>query len=602
MRKRQEWLTGIAIIVFLAAGGINARAQATFGVLHSFTNSTSDGSFPAGQPVLIGSTLYGVTFYGGSSSSGTVYRVSTNGAGFGVLYSFTGGANGANPYCTLVSTGASFYGMTYNGGVADGGVVFGVNTNGTGYSVLHTFLGGGGDGQYPYGSLALNGSTLYGMTSGGGSNDDGVVFSISTGGTPTFSVLHSFAGGTNDGAFPNEGVIVSGTSLYGTAYYGGTNDLGVVFAVNTAVTSNAFTILHHFAGGNNDGANPTGPLTLNGSTLYGLTAAGGTDDLGVVFTVSTNGSGYAVLHSFAGEPNDGALPQFGPLVVTNSVIYGATEDGGSSGGGVLFQMNTDGSGFGIVYGFSGGTNDGAFPAFGPLLSGSILYGVTPDGGSNDLGVIYGAPATSTPGCSYAQISAIQIVGTNVVITIPTSTCYTYQLQYSSAMVPTNWANIGAAVQGTNGPIQLIDYGNAPTTTCLSVSSTASKGAPFGNVVAGEWYSYTATGCVRLAQGQIYVDPDGVQYTTTCGPTFFYHAPEVAVNGYPCPSLVRYSLVGEVNGTCIQLGSSGLFAAPASGPLVLYFNDESTEYEGNRGSFEVCLTAPWERFYRVAVSP
>jgi uncharacterized repeat protein (TIGR03803 family) len=456
MRKRQQWLTGIAVIVFLATGGINARAQATFGVLHSFTNSTTDGSTPEGQPVLIGSMLYGVTYSGGSSSSGTLYQISTNGTGFGVLYSFTGGTNGGNPFCTLVSTGDSLYGMTFNGGVSDGGVVFGVNTNGTGYSVLHTFLGGDADGQYPLGSLTLNGSTLYGMTSGGGSNDDGVVFSISTAGS-NFSVLHSFAGGTNDGAFPNEGVIVGGTSLYGTAYYGGSNNLGVVFAYNTALARNAYTILHHFAGGPNDGANPTGPLTLNGSALYGVTTAGGTNDLGVIFTVNTGGSGYAVLHSFGGGANDGASPLFGPLVVTNSVIYGATKDGGSSTEGVLFQMNTDGSGFGIVYGFSGGTNDGAYPAFGPLLIGSSLYGVTVNGGSNNLGVVYGNPAVAPcPGTNFlTQVSAIQIVSNTVVITVPTVACEMYQLQYTDEMVPINWINTGSPVLGTGSPIQFI---------------------------------------------------------------------------------------------------------------------------------------------------
>ncbi len=858
MRKRQEWLICAAVIVSLATGGINARGQATFGVLHSFTNSTSDGSTPVGQPVLIGSTLYGVTLDGGSSSDGTLYNISTNGTGFGVLYSFTGGANGANPFCTLVSTGASFYGMTYNGGVNDGGVVFGVNTNGTGYSVLHTFLGGAGDGQYPFGSLTLNGTNLYGMTGGGGSNDDGVVFSVSTAGK-NFTVFHSFAGGTNDGAFPNEGVIVSGSTLYGTAYYGGSNDLGIVFAVNTAVNSNAFSILHQFAGGTNDGANPAGPLALSGSSLYGLATAGGTNDLGVIFKVSTNGSGYAVLHSFTGEPNDGAYPQFGPLVVTNSVIYGATEEGGTLDSGVLFQMNTDGTGFTVAHGFSGGTNDGAYPAFGPLVSGSIFYGVTPNGGSNDLGVVYGAPPTNTattwqvctnvpgttsagvaitnvvagqaymytasgavafnttgcfsdpdgemvagnclpfiadsgfpctglqaeslvgeingggcfqmgssgyfvasesgtltlifnddnygdnsgsftvcitpatsmcttvlatdeaPGsgavvgnvvagqmylctasgeCHYnygvcqanpdgfltdggmpntsvcnpilgdttftcpgiqafslvgninggaciplgasmyfvapstgplmlyfnddwygdgdnsgswsacitpvscpgtnflTQISAIWFVGVNVVITIPTVTCQTYQLQYSDAMVPTNWSNVfGAVAAGTGNPIHLIDFRGVPVTTCLSVSATAPGGVVYGNVIAGEVYGYQASGCAQ-AGATAWDDPNGNEYANSncSGSTHTF----VADDTFVCSGVTAHMLVGKVNGICVPMGSDGSFTAPASGTLTLYFNDNI--WDDNSGSWDVCITAPWERFYRVAISP
>jgi uncharacterized repeat protein (TIGR03803 family) len=467
MRIGNVWLFWVAVIVSQATSGINTRAQA-FGVLHSFTGSTTDGSTPEGQPLLLGSTLYGVTYYGGSNSEGTVnsdgtvYQISTNGTGFSVVYSFAGGTNGDNPYCTLVSAGSVLYGMTFNGGVDDGGVIFGVNTNGPVYNLLHIFRGGDSDGQYPLGSLTLAGSTLYGMTDGGGTDGVGVVFEISTSGT-NFSVIHSFAGGVNDGEFPNEGVVLGGTALYGTTFNGGSNNLGIVFADNTALTSNAFSILHHFAGGTNDGANPTGPLALSGSTLYGLATAGGTNNLGVVFKISTNGTGYSVLHSFAGGTNDGASPQFGPLVVTNSVVYGATEEGGVSNSGVVFQINTDGTGFTVVHAFSGGANDGAFPSFGPLLSGSVFYGTTVNGGSNKLGVVYGAPVSNiaTVTCTDAtnvltQVSAIEIVGNSVVITVPTVICDMYQLQYTDEMVPTNWITTGSIVPGTGSPIQFVE--------------------------------------------------------------------------------------------------------------------------------------------------
>jgi uncharacterized repeat protein (TIGR03803 family) len=463
MRKGQEWVIGVAVMIALATGGISARAQAGFGVLHSFTSTNSDGATPEGQPLIIGSNIFGVTYNGGSNSDGSIYQISTNGTGFTLLYSFLEGPNGANPLCTLVSTGSTFYGMTFNGGVSDGGVVFGLNTNGAVYSVLHTFLGGESDGLYPFGSLAINGTNLYGMTANGGTNDDGVIFSISTSGT-NFTMIHSFAGGTSDGEFPNEGVIVSGSTLYGTAFYGGSNNLGIVFAMNTAVVSNGFTILHHFAGGTNDGANPAGPLTLSGSTLYGITTAGGTNNLGAVFKVNTGGTGYTVVHEFAGGTNDGASAEFGPLVVTNSLIYGTTEGGGTNDAGVLFQMNLDGTDFSILHSFSTNLNDGAFPAFGPAFSGSFLYGVTLDGGSNGLGVVYGAPATNTAtiNCSnvttnvLTQISAIQYVNSNIVITVPTVPCQMYQLEYSNALIPTNWIDAGSAVAGTGSPIQFVE--------------------------------------------------------------------------------------------------------------------------------------------------
>ncbi|HTS19671.1 MAG TPA: choice-of-anchor tandem repeat GloVer-containing protein [Verrucomicrobiae bacterium] len=575
MRKRQVWVSWVAVIVSLATIAMTAQAQ-SIGILHSFASSLADGANPEGQPILIGSTLYGLAFDGGSNSDGAVYQISTNGTGFSVVYSFTGGTNGTNPFGTLATDGTSFYGMTFNGGVDDGGVAFAVSTNGT-YRLLHTFLGGGGDGQYPYGSLVVTGTTLYGMTNGGGTNEVGVIFSLGTGGSP-FSVLHSFAGGTSDGALPNEGVILNGTTLYGTTSAGGSNNEGIVFAYNTALTSNAFTILHHFVGGNNDGAGPFGPLTLSGSTLYGLTSGGGTNNLGIVFQIGMSGSGFKVLHSFAGGASDGAYPQFGPLTVVSNTIYGATEGGGTNGEGVLFEINTDGTGFAMVHSFAGGTNDGAFPEFGPLVAGSTFYGVTTDGGTNNLGVVYGpvsagmcgfvsattptnlfmmvtagqvytytasgtacydvdlpssdcvgpnggfafstngqifvcmglapeslvgelngtciqlgtsgtfvAPSSGTlnllmndtvgtffnnsggwnvcitpvpcPGTNFlTQVSGIQLVNSNIIITLPTVPCEQYQLQYTPAMVPTNWANLGAAVTGTGNPIQFVDYG------------------------------------------------------------------------------------------------------------------------------------------------
>jgi uncharacterized repeat protein (TIGR03803 family) len=518
----------VVAAVGIALGTVHAtpaRAQININVLHSFSTNdfSANGSFPEGQPLLIGSTLYGVTEYGGSTNCdagcGTVYQVGTNGTGFSLLCTFTGGADGANPYCTLVSAGSFSYGMTFNGGLDDGGVIFGVATtatNGTNV-VLHTFQGGASDGQFPNGSLTLfNGSTLYGMTSGGGSNELGVIFQIgaNTNGT-NFSVLYSFAGGTNDGAFPNEGVVVGGsTLLYGTTSEGGSNDLGIVFACNTALTNNALTILHHFGGADNDdGDSPTGPLALDGSTLYGVTTYGGADDMGTVFKVGIDGTGYTLLHSFSGWPIDGAWPLFGPLVVTNSVIYGTTQFGGQNDAGVLFEMGTDGTGFTVLHGFTAGsTNDGAFPGFGPLLSGSVLYGVTPNGGTDDLGVVYEALLTNV----------------------------------------------------------------LPLAACTNVSGSAASGVVTINVTAGEVYQCQSTGSIEFTPNGCWSDPNG-HFVGSCA--------AYTTNSPPCPGLPPFSLVGEVGGICIPLGSSAYFIAPTNGPLTLYYNND-TNYSG---SFQTCIT-------------
>jgi uncharacterized repeat protein (TIGR03803 family) len=115
-----------------------------------------------------------------------------------------------------------------------------------------------------------------------------------------------------------------------------------------------------------------------------------------------------------------------------------------------------------LYSFTNGL-DGAFP-YAPLIQGldGNFYGTASAAGSNDYGTVFKFALSG--GCNsnfMPQVSAIQIAGTNVVITLPTVPCQTYQLQYSDAMVPTNWTNIGSAVPGTGNPIQVIDVGGAP---------------------------------------------------------------------------------------------------------------------------------------------
>ena len=236
------------------------------------------------------------------------------------LHSFTAtdsntGTNrdGANPTAGLILSGNTLYGTAYKGGTNGNGTVFAVNTDGTGFTNLHTFTatdphtGTNRDGAYPYAGLILSGNTLYGTASGGGTNGDGTVFEVNTNGTG-FTNLHTFTAtdphtGTNrDGANPTAGLILSGNTLYGTASGGGTNGNGTVFAVNTNGTG--FTNLHNFSlrsvigSTNSDGAIPQAGLILSGNTLYGTAYAGGTNGYGTVFAVNTNGTGFTTLHSF----------------------------------------------------------------------------------------------------------------------------------------------------------------------------------------------------------------------------------------------------------------------------------------------------------------
>ena len=214
---------------------------------------------------------------------------------FTTLYSFTDLKEGA-PRASLILSSNTLYGTAEGGKVSSSsvnGTVFAINTDGNGFTILHTFPAVGAsatnsDGASPEPGLILSGNTLYGTATYGGSADDGMVFAVNTNGTG-FINLHSFTAVSgpypytnSDGAYPDAGLILSGNTLYGTAAFGGSWGHGTVFAVNT--DGGGLTVLHNFTGGI-DGANPVGDLILSGNTLYGTTRYGGSSGFGTAFSL-----------------------------------------------------------------------------------------------------------------------------------------------------------------------------------------------------------------------------------------------------------------------------------------------------------------------------
>jgi len=366
-------LPRLAVLLLLTAAPLSAQ---TFTTLHPFTDG-SDGGYPY-FGVLSGNTLYGAAGGGGTGNNGTIFSMNTDGTGFTTLYSFSGGSDGGYPN-TIILSGNIIYGSAQDGGTSSNGVIFSVNTNGAGFTVLHAFTGVGNDGKYPVGGLILANNTLYGTTLQGGSSGYGTVFSINTDGTG-LTILHSFSG-LSDGGSPAKGLTLSGNTLYGiTGLVGtGTWGYGTVFSINT--NSTLFTTLHTFKGGT-DGVIPNSTLLLSGSTLYG-TAGGGLSTNGVVFSLSTNGTAYTVLYSFTGGSN-GGFPN--SVLLTGNVLYGTTAMGGSSNNGIIFSMSTNGTNLTTLYSFSGGS-DGKYPV-GLFLSGTYLFGTTVNGASPGQGAAF----------------------------------------------------------------------------------------------------------------------------------------------------------------------------------------------------------------------
>ena len=178
---------------------------------------------------MLGSTLYGTANGGGAFDVGTVFKVNTDGTGFALVHSFAGAPNGGRePYGSLIASGSTLYGTTRLGGASSAGTVFKVNTDGSGFALLHSFAAAAGNGRQPYCRLVLSGSTLYGTTSLDGASTLGTVFKVNTDGTG-FALLHTFAGGAADGNRPTGSLVLSGSTLYGMTLLGGASNVGTVF-------------------------------------------------------------------------------------------------------------------------------------------------------------------------------------------------------------------------------------------------------------------------------------------------------------------------------------------------------------------------------------
>jgi uncharacterized repeat protein (TIGR03803 family) len=296
---------------------ITISTKAQFTNLHNFSTAGGYSSLTSANGL-----LYGTVNSGGANNAGYVYSINTDGTGFTILYSFAG-TEGRFPCGSLLYNNGVFYGMTSQGdGVTTAsGTIYKINIDGSGYSILHSFTyQNPTDGNNPQGSLVISGNVLYGMTRRGGAvyadilGGEGTIFKINTDGS-NFSLLHSFDFGEEN---PYGSLLLDGNFLYGmTSTYGSNNNAGKIFKINKDGTG--YTILHTFNYTN--GSKPNGTLVLGGNTLYGMTALGGATGKGNIFKINTDGTGFQNLFSgLNGSTN--YTWSYGSLVLVGNVLYG----------------------------------------------------------------------------------------------------------------------------------------------------------------------------------------------------------------------------------------------------------------------------------------
>jgi len=475
----------LALIAGLGLVSAARATAQTYTNLHSFNGTTDGNAPYAGLVLsgntLYGTTYYP----GYMSAGGTVFKVKTDGTGFTNLYIFTallGGfqtnSDGANPYAGLILSSNILFGTTYHGGIYGNGTVFRINTDGTGFTNLYNFSMMDGfrhnnDGANPQGGLVLSGNTLYGTANDGGSQGGGTIFAINTDGTG-FTTLHTFSLNSNgtylksDGSFPEAGLILSGNTLYGTANEGGSSlYYGTVFKINT--DGSGYTTLHSFTATsgpyytiNSDGANPAAGLILSGNTLFGTAAFGGSSGNGTVFAVNTDGSSFTNMHSFtqtdnSGRNTDGGEPQAG-LILSDNILYGTAYHLGSLGSGTVFAINTNGTDFTTLYTLNG-PSDGAGLMAGLVLSGNILYGTASGGGNYSLGTVFSLSLGSVT-VSAPQLTILHS-GANLILTWPTNATG-FTLQSTTNLAP-------PAVWTTNFPAPVVITGQNTVTNPITGS-------------------------------------------------------------------------------------------------------------------------------------
>lgn len=408
MRRKRFFgiVSGVLVLmaVMLLAG--DASAQRRYKTLYTFTGSP-DGNGPWDGLVFdAAGNLYGTTNEGGADNAGTVFELSPTSAGGwteSVLYSFTGGADGAEPQAGLIlDSVGNLYGTASSGGAYGVGVVFELTPTLTGdwtESVLHTFTGGA-DGANPFASLIFDAAgNLYGTAWHGGNlacnapYGCGVVFEMTPNadGSWTESVLDAFVGGSDTRSSDASLIFDSAGNLYDTTWYGGSYSSGTVFELSPN-SDGTWTqnILYNFKGGA-DGAHPRAALIFDSAgNLYGTTGNEYTSGYGTVFQLIPSSSGAwtkRTLHQFTGK--DGANPYASLIFDSAGNLYGTTNGGGAYGYGVIFELSEKSTGVLSYQVFPFNDAPGAYPRAPLILDrNGNLYGTTYGDGSETFGSVF----------------------------------------------------------------------------------------------------------------------------------------------------------------------------------------------------------------------
>lgn len=476
--------------------------------------------------------LWGTALQGGPGGGGTLFTINPNGGPLQVQHVYKLDVQNPASGKLLELQDGSFVGMGSRGGASLSGGIFRIFSDGH-EDVIFNF--NGPNGKTPNGSLIKGADGfLYGMTSAGGVSNQGTIFKVDVDGSG-HTILFNF--NSSSGMNPSGDLIqVPNGKLFGMTYAAGPVGYGTVFGINQ--DGSGFEIIHNFE--YTDGGSPLGSLTLGpDSVLYGLSSAGGLNGGGALFRLNQDGSGFSVLHNFADSDN----PRGTLLLGRDGRLYGTTTFGGSAGLGTVFSIGADGSGYTLLL---------EIDDFKPYPTGTlvqdengILYGTTIGLGSG-LGSVFKLDPNDS--------SASEIVNFND----------TNGLSPTALVIGSDRAIYGMTNRGGatgRGTIYKVNT-DGSAFTLLSTFNFANENAPVGSLIQG--IDSKLYGVTRLGGSGGY----GTVFSTNWDGSAY----ETLVNfddgngGYPMGALLQ-GLDGKLYGTTRQGGSHGhgtIFTLSADG--------------------------------------
>jgi uncharacterized repeat protein (TIGR03803 family) len=405
--------------------------------INKYDFNNANGNFPKGNLIQAkNGRLYGMTSSGGGYNAGVLFEFDLLNGVYTKKIDFNGEMYGSNPEGSLVlSSNGKLYGMTYSGGVYDKGVLFEFDPV-TGSFVKKIDFDGEVYGAWPHGSLIqADDNKLYGMTSSGSVNDDGVIFEYDPG---TDGYIKKIDFGASDGGKKPYGTLFQAANgkIYGMTTSGGTSNAGVIFEWN--ISSNELVTRVNMDGV--DGNEPRGALIeAENGKMYGMTTRGGISGKGVLFEWDPVTNIYQKRHDFisdklgavygslcrglhgkfygmtnaTGINNVGAIFEWDPATDTfkdlmsmqtqdygnyltgtpvqapNGNLYGMAASGGQYNKGILFEWNPGENKYVRKLDLNGQeSGTGLWGATLVAAGDYSLYGTTNNGGANDMGVLF----------------------------------------------------------------------------------------------------------------------------------------------------------------------------------------------------------------------